>query len=113
MSVIVDVDSVSTETFDVDVSNITVEGAAEGYKVFVDDSEYKTVSVTLQGLQSAIRQISDNDITGTVSVQDILDGNDLQELAEGTYSADVKFDLPDLVKVKGTVSVYVTVTEDN
>ncbi|RKM59849.1 hypothetical protein D6855_08670 [Butyrivibrio sp. CB08] len=113
VSVVVDVDSVSTETFDVDVSNITVEGLAEGYKVFVDDSEYKTVSVTLQGLASAIRQISENDITGTVKVQDIIDGNNLQELAPGTYSADVDFNLPDLVKVKGTVSVYVTVEEDN
>jgi hypothetical protein len=79
----------------------------------VDDKEYKTVSVTLQGLDSAVRQISENDITGTVSVQDILDGNNLQELTEGTYSADVDFDLPDLVKVKGTVSVYVTVEKDD
>ncbi|MBP3275124.1 MAG: hypothetical protein J6I68_09480 [Butyrivibrio sp.] len=113
VSVIVHVDSVSTETFDVDVSNIKVDGTHEGYKVFVDDKEYKTVSVTLQGLDSAVRQISANDITGTVSVQDILDGNNLQELSEGTYSADVDFDLPDLVKVKGTVSVYVTVEKDD
>ncbi|MCR4756228.1 MAG: hypothetical protein K5792_00350 [Butyrivibrio sp.] len=113
VSVIVDVDNVSTETFDVDVSNISVEGLAEGYKVFVDDSEYKTVSVTLQGLASAIRQISENDIKGTVKVQDIIDGNNLQELAPGTYSADVDFDLPELVSVKGTVSVYVTVEEEN
>ena len=113
VSVIVHVDSVSTETFDVDVSNIKVDGTHEGYKVFVDDKEYKTVSVTLQGLDSAVRQISENDITGTVSVQDILDGNNLQELSEGTYSADVDFDLPDLVKVKGTVSVYVTVEKDD
>ena len=113
VSVIVHVDSVSTETFDVDVSNIKVDGTHEGYKVFVDDKEYKTVSVTLQGLDSAVRQISENDITGTVSVQDILDSNNLQELSEGTYSADVDFDLPDLVKVKGTVSVYVTVEKDD
>ncbi len=112
VSVIVHVDSVSTETFDVDVSHIQVDGAHEGYKVFVDDSEYKTISVTLQGLESAIRQISENDITGTVSVQDILDSNSLQELSEGTYSADVDFELPDLVKVKGTVSVYVTVEKE-
>lgn len=113
VSVIIHVDSVSTETFDVDVSRITVDGTHEGYRVFVDDNEYKTVSVTLQGLDSAIRQLSENDITGTVSVQDILDGNNLTELAEGTYSADVDFVLPDLVKVKGTVSVYVTVEKDD
>ena len=110
---IVHVDSVSTETFDVDVFNIAVDGTYEGYRVFVDDSEYKTVSVTLQGLESAIRQISENDITGTVSVQDILDSNDLQALSEGTYSADVDFVLPDLVKVKGPVSVYVTVEKED
>ena len=79
----------------------------------MDDKEYKTVSVTLQGLDSAVRQISENDITGTVNVQDILDSNNLQELTEGTYSADVDFDLPDLVKVKGPVSVYVTVEKDD
>ena len=113
VSVIVHVDSISTETFDVDVSNIQVDGDHEGYKVFVDDKEYKTISVTLQGLEAAIRQISENDITGTVSVQDILDSNNLQELSDGTYSADVDFDLPDLVKVKGTVSVYVTVEKED
>jgi hypothetical protein len=110
---VIHVDRASTQTFDVDLSRIKVDGALEGYKVFVDDKESKTVSVTLQGLESAINQISDNDITGTVSVQNILDSNNLQELSAGTYSADVTFDLPDLVKVKGTVSVDVTVEKDN
>ena len=113
VSVVIHVDRASTETFDVDLSRIKVDGALEGYKVFVDDKESETVSVTLQGLESTINQISDNDITGTVSVQDILDSNNLQELSAGTYSADVTFDLPDLVKVKGTVSVDVTVEKDN
>ena len=112
VTVIVHIETVSTETFDVDVSNISVEGQVEGFKVYVDDSEYKTVSVTLQGLDNVVRRISENDLVGTVKVEDVLEGNELQELAAGTYSADVSFDLPDGVKVKGPVSVYVTVEEN-
>ena len=113
VSVIVHIESMSTETFDVDLSNISVEGEHDGYKVFVDDSEYKTVSVTVQGLDSTVRQMSAGSFAGTVSVEDILKSNDLQELTEGTYSADVDFSLPDLVKVKGPVSVYVTVEKED
>ncbi len=112
VTVIAHIEPVSTETFDVDVNNISVEGEAEGFKVFVDDSEYRTVSVTLQGLDSAMRGISENNLVGTVKVQDIISGNELQELSAGTYSADVTFDLPEGVRLKGTVSVYVTVEEE-
>ena len=112
VSVIVHVEPISTQTFDVAVSNVSVEGTAEGYTVTVDDTEYETVSLTLQGLKAAIDGIDPDTIKGTVNVNDIITGNNLDSLEAGNYSADVKWVLPDGVKTKGTVSVYVKVEEN-
>ncbi len=112
VSVIVHVEPVSTQTFDVDVSNVAVEGTLEGFNVTVDDTEYETVSLTLQGLKTAIDSIDPASLKGTVNVNDIITGNNLDSLEAGNYSADVKWSLPDGVKTKGTVSVYVKVEEN-
>ncbi len=112
VSVIVHVEPVSTQTFDVDVSNVAVEGTLEGFNVTVDDTEYETVSLTLQGLKTAIDSIDPASLKGTVNVNDIITGNNLDSLEAGNYSADVKWSLPEGVKTKGTVSVYVKVEEN-
>ncbi len=112
-SVVVHVAPVVTETFDVEVSNITVDGEAEGFKVFVDDSEYKTVSLTLQGLADSMQNISEGDLKGSVNLEQLMQANDMEELKAGTYSADITWVLPDGVTSKGTVSVYVTVEENS
>jgi YbbR domain-containing protein len=112
VSVVVHIEPMVTRTFDVPIANITVDGEAPGFNVAVDDTEYETVSVTLQGLASALNGISADSLRGTVKVDNILTGNDLTELAAGNYSADVEWTLPDRVKLKGTVSVYVVVEEE-
>ena len=112
VSVVIHVSAIDTKTYDVKVSNISVKGEHAGFKVYVDDSEYETVSLTLQGLSSTLNGISENSLEGTVNVDDILAANDMTELKAGTYSADVDWNLPDGVAEKGTVSVYVTVQEN-
>ena len=111
--VIVHVEPVAVKTFDVPVSNIKVEGAFDGFNVTVDDTEYETVSLTLQGLGENIDKISADSLTGTVKVANVLSANNLDELKAGNYSADVEWSLPEKVKTKGTVSVYVKVEENN
>ena len=111
VSVIVHVEPIAVKTFDVKVSNISVEGEVEGFDVTVDDTEYETVSLTLQGLKDSIDSISPDSLRGTVKMESILSGNNLEELHEGNFSAEVDWELPDGVKEKGTVSVYVKVEE--
>ena len=113
VAVVVHVSPVETQVFDVNISNISVDGEVQGYKVYVDDSEYETVSLTLQGLKENVRKVSAGSLKGTVSVDDILSSEGLEELKEGTYSADVDWALPEGVTAKGTVSVYVTVEKDS
>ncbi len=113
VSVVIHIDAIASKTFDVALSNISVDGEAEGYKVYVDDSEYNTVSLTLLGLQDEVEAISDSSLVGTVSIDEILEHNNLEEITPGTYSADVKWVLPSGVKTKGTVSVYVTIEENS
>ncbi len=111
VAVVVHIEPVVSQTFDVDLSNISVEGTADGYIVSVDDEEYETVSLTLQGLKNSINAINPDSLKGVVKVEDIISGNNLGELKPGNYSADVQWTLPDGVKIKGTVSVYVKVEE--
>ena len=111
VSVVINVDRAFTETFDVNLSNITVDGEADGFNVFVDTSEYETVSLTLEGLKKDIDSVRASSLKGTVRLDDMIAGNDLSEITPGTYSGDVIWQLPDNVKVVGTVSVYVTVEE--
>ena len=110
-SVVAYIESVVEQTFDVSIRNIGVNGEADGFYVEVDDSEYETVSLTLQGLATNIGSVRASNLTGQVDVNDILTKNGLDALKEGNYSADVTWNLPDGVSEKGTVSVYVTVKE--
>lgn len=109
VSVTVHIAPIETRTFDVNVSNILVEDPVEGAVVYVDDTEYETVSLTLQGLKETIDGISENSLTGTVSAKDTVSLSEQGEVVPGTYSADVTWQLPEGVSVKGVVSVYVTV----
>ncbi len=109
-SVIVGIAPITDRTIDVDIRNIAVSGVAEGFDVVVDDSEYETVSLTIQGLGNDINSIRASNVTGSVSIEKIMEANNMDVLKEGTYSADVTFNLPSGVTEKGIVSVYVTVT---
>ena len=68
VSVVVYIDAIDTETFDVSVSNISIEGESEGYRLYVDDSEYNTVSLTLQGLSDVLGSVQASNLYGTITV---------------------------------------------
>ena len=108
-SVIVGIAPITDRTIDVDIRNIAVISSVEGFDIAVDDSEYETVSLTLQGLAKDINSISASNVTGSVDITQVMEANNMETLKEGTYSADVSFNLPNGVTEKGIVSVYVTV----
>jgi hypothetical protein len=112
VSVVVHIEPMETRTYDVPISNITVDGEIQGFKIAVDETEYETVSVTLQGLADSLNGIDAEALRGTVKVDSVLAGKDPSELTAGNYSADVEWTIPDRVKLKGTVSVYVAVEEE-
>ena len=108
-AVVVHIGSVSEETFDIAIENIALEGQLEGYNAEIVDEEYDAVSLTLSGLTSIISNVSANSIKGTVDASSILDNAENGELEDGTYSALVNWTLPDGLKVKNAVNVYVKV----
>ena len=75
----------------------------------VDESEYETLSLTLEGLQSKVNTLNPAELKGTVSIKGIMEDNNLTELSEGTYSAEVDWTLPKDIKVKNPVKVYIKV----
>lgn len=111
-SVVVHIAGVKEETFDVNVDNISVSGSIAGYKITIDDSEYKSVSLTLQGLADALDKVSAKDIKGTVDAASIAKENNLDQLKPGTYSVEVTWTLPDGVTVKSKVNVNVKVEQE-
>lgn len=107
VAVVVHIESISEETFDVNIGNITIAGEVDGYSAKIDESEYDTVSLTLAGFTSVLQNVSANSLNGTVDVNSYIEKNG--ELADGTYSMEVSFDLPDGIKATNTASVYVII----
>ncbi|RKM58405.1 hypothetical protein D6853_02405 [Butyrivibrio sp. X503] len=108
-TVIVHIGAIAEKTVDVSIKNITVGETPEGFDVEINDKEYETVSLTLEGLESKINTLNPETITGTVDINKVLKNNNLTEPAEGMYSAEVEWTLPDGVEAKAPVSVYISV----
>ena len=109
----VNIGAITESTVDVSIKNITVGEAPEGFEVKVDDSEYDTVSLTLEGLESKLNVLNTDALRGTVDINKVMKSNNLTELAEGTYSAEVEWALPNGIKEKTPVSVYITVKKED
>lgn len=109
-TVVVYIGSVSESTVDVSTKNIAVEGAPEGFEVTIDSNgEDDKVSLTLAGLDSRINTLNNSALRGTINIEQVMKENNLTELAEGSYRADVEWNLPKGVEVKNTVSVHISV----
>ena len=110
-SVVIYIGPIVEETYDINIRNIGITNPVDGFEISIDDSEYETVSLTLQGLYANVTAVNQSSLKGTVDISAMMEKNGITELKEGTYSAEVKWDLPDGVTAKGTVSVYVNVQE--
>ncbi len=109
-TVVVYIGSVSESTVDVSTKNIAVEGVPEGFEVTIDSNgEDDKVSLTLAGLDSRINTLNNSALRGTINIEQVMKDNNLTELAEGSYRADVEWNLPKGVEVKNTVSVHISV----
>lgn len=109
-TVVVYIGSVSESTVDVSTKNIAVEGVPEGFEVTIDSNgEDDKVSLTLAGLDSRINTLNNSALRGTINIEQVMKDNNLTELAEGSYRAEVEWNLPKGVEVKNTVSVHISV----
>ena len=112
-NVVVHVESIATRTLDVSIDKVELKNTVDGYKIYVDDTEYDTVSLTLQGLSDILDGINPSSLRGSVDVEKVIADNKLDRLSEGTYSAAVDWELPSGVSVKTPVEVYVKVEKSN
>ncbi len=111
-AVVVHVDSIATKTLDVSIKRIDLQNLVEGFDISIDDAEYDTVSVTVQGLQSSLDTVNPASMSGKVDVSEILTDNKLESLQAGTYSCAVNWELPEGVSIKTPVEVYVKVEKN-
>ncbi len=108
-AVVVHIERAATRTLDVSIDRVQLRNTVDDFKIYVDDTEYDSVSLTLEGLSDTLDGINPASLTGTVDVEQIMEDNNLTALSEGTYSAAVNWDLPAAVTVKNPVEVYVKV----
>lgn len=112
-SIVVHIEPLIDSVYDVSIRNIGITNSLEGYKISIDDTEYETVSLTVQGLKANLDLIDAGNIMGEVDVNKLLENNGITELSEGTYSAEVSFNLPSGVSIRTPVYVYVNVEKNN
>ncbi|MBR4671136.1 MAG: hypothetical protein IKO84_11095 [Butyrivibrio sp.] len=108
-NIVVDIGAITESTVDVSINNISVGEVPEGYEIEIDDDEKETVSLTLEGLESRITALNTDALRGTLNIDKVIKNNNLTELAEGNYSAEVEWDLPNGIKEKTPVSVNISV----
>lgn len=111
-SVVVHVGPIVDKTLDIGIRNVEIVDAIEGFNIRIDDSEYDRVSLTVQGLQSALSGVSASDVTGTVDITELKSKAGAGELKDGTYSLPVEWNLTEGVSVKNPVEVYVSVEKE-
>lgn len=109
VSVSVYISPILNETLDISIANIAVDGAIEGYNIYIVGDDTTTVPLTVEGLREIVGSVSPSAITGTVSLDSIMAESGMEVLEPGTYLTNVRWNLPDGVSEKGTSSVYVTV----
>ncbi len=111
VSVLVHVDPILEKTFEIDIRNISLENAVNDYDIYIDDSEYDKVSLTLYGLKVDLDGVNAGSLRGTVDVSSIASDYNLDSLVPGTYSATVKWNYGDNVYQNNQISVPVVVAE--
>ncbi len=97
--VTIKIEGQDTKTFDMPVSNITVEGLADNLELKFDSD---TVAVNLTGFAEELEEISASELKGTL---------DASSLKAGTYSAAIE--LQGNYTAADIVRVSVTVTDKN
>lgn len=117
-SVTVKIEAAETRDFDVPLSNILLTNEPEEFVASIEgaDDEDAVYSIALTGLASKIITMSDENIRGVVNLEELKETLELEEWAEGTYTAPITFSLDDDVKTNNVYTVRVHIdkkTEEN
>ncbi len=111
-SVVVHIGPIVDKTLDINIRSIELDDGIEGFNIKIDDGEYDRVSLTVQGLQSALSGVNASVISGTVDLSNLKSQAGAGNLKDGTFSVPVNWNLPNGVSVKNPVEVYVTVEKE-
>lgn len=106
VTVTVSIEPIATKELDVPKTNIVVTNVPEGLSAQLpEDITYYTVNVS--GLNEWIEPLHQNTLRGTVDVAAWMEEQEITELAPGTYTIPVAFDLAEEI-IRDAVSVRVT-----
>lgn len=98
------------DNFGIDVHEISVNGAFEGFEVSLDQGE--TYEMTLTGLAQHLEKIQLDSLTYLVDVEKYINDNFAEGPVAGTYDIPLTIDLPDGVALKDEVFVKVILSQE-
>lgn len=105
-SVTVYIEKTVSKIFRIKMEQIRVTNVPEGYTATLEDLDAE-FELTLTGLSAEIGAIRAEDIIGYVDMQDVMEQEELDAWKEGTYRANLKFDLAEDIKVQQSISAKV------
>lgn len=102
VNIVIRIEPIITQSFDVPVSNLTVENLREGYTA---EFEYTAVTVEISGAESAIEELDAQQLTGTM---------DASGLGKGAHTLKVEFPLDEeRYQVTAPVRAAVSIVEQS
>lgn len=104
ITITIPIEKAGTRTLEVPVKNITLTDTPENFRGELGELP-ETIQVSVSGLTADINTLDARTITGTVSWNQIMKKLGVDNLAAGTYSGEVAFQLPDGISLSAAVNV--------
>ncbi len=98
-------------TIKVDTGKINVINMPDGFKGVITDpvDEYE---ITMIGLRDNLNSVSSKDIVAYIDIEEAMEAEGITSIKAGHMNVNVNITLPDDLKVKGNVTVRMTITEE-
>lgn len=104
ITITIPIEKAGTRTLEVPVKNITLTDTPENFRGEFGELP-ETIQVSVSGLTADINTMDARTLTGTVSWNQIMKKLGVDNLAAGTYSGEVAFQLPDGISLSAAVNV--------
>jgi len=91
-------------------TNIIMRGLPDGFDWELD-REAGPCRVRISGLNAAVSQVQQNEIYGTVDMEEWMAEEEIELMKEGIYQVPVSFNLPEDVSLEEDVYVQIIITE--
>ncbi len=110
ITILVGIEKELTSVFKVPSKNITLTNVPQGLKGTISGLD-STMEIQVTGLEDVVSKLDANTLTGIVDITQIEKLLGVDTIQEGSYHADVTFQIPEGAKVMTPVTATITIQE--